>query len=64
MEKKDLKEIEKILDKLVRKKDLKDLEKLAASLKTFTIAQTQLLGDLLKEIKLLRRDIKSQHITQ
>jgi len=45
----------------MEKKDLKEIEKKLVSLKTFTIANTQLLRDILNEIKLLRRDIKSQH---
>ena len=46
---------------MMEKKDLKEIEKYLDSLKTFAIARTQLMGDLLREIKLLRRDIKSQH---
>ena len=45
----------------MEKKDLKEIEKTLISLKTFTIAQAQLTRDLLNEIKLLRRDIKSQY---
>ncbi|KKN09273.1 hypothetical protein LCGC14_1048270 [marine sediment metagenome] len=45
----------------MEKKDLKELEKELSSIKTFIIAQAQLLGEILNEIKLLRRDIKSQH---
>ena len=47
----------------MEKKDLKEIEKTLASLKIFTIAQAQLMRNILNEIKLLRRDIKSQHIT-
>ena len=48
----------------MEKKDLKDLEKELKSLKTFTIVQAQIMKEILTEIKLLRRDIKSQHSTE
>jgi len=48
----------------MEKKDLKEIEKTLTSLRTFTIAQTRLMKDILNEIKLLRRDIQSQHSTE
>lgn len=48
----------------MEKKDLKEIEKTLISLKTFTIVQARLMKDILNEIKLLRRDIQSQHLTE
>lgn len=48
----------------MEKKDLKDIEKTLTSMKTFTIALAQLTKEMLNEIKLLRKDIKSQHSTE
>ncbi len=48
----------------MEKKDLKELEKELIKVKTFTIAQAQIMKEILIEIKLLRRDIKSQVSTE
>ena len=48
----------------MEKKDLKEIEKTLISIRTFTIAKAQLMRNILDELKLLRRDIKSQHTTQ
>ena len=41
----------------MEKKDIREIEKNLSEIKTFTIAQAQLIKEMLLEIKKLRRDI-------